>query len=267
MLVSLGVTRRQNGDAQALIEGLDLTADERRSLLALEGDRGFALTCHVVRWWRTFRTKGAAPLTTVQLSTKAEDYISEYISSSSFSSFFFIEEAIAFLDHLLTRHEPNPTTRAVALFEKALLRANAERETTLAGGEIKRSRKAPRAILSERYCAPDNVSVVTFDRPAEVLLGALLAGQPAEPVAEHEEHPIVVSPRLEILWRPATSSEARLVSTLRTPMLLAEALARSGASLDDARTLLADSLLVKAPTKASGHSNKIRSTSRGVASQ
>lgn len=237
-----------NLDAKLLTDTLDLTDQERRSILALEGDRGYALTCHIIRWWRSFKIRAATPLTCAQLEGESEDRIQEHIGLRAFTSFFFLEEAIGFLDYLLEDRLLTPITRSIVRFERALLSAHVERASILATP----NRAEPAAIdaaidvdtAPQLMCRKaSGVTIVQFDRPPEQLLGSLLAGVAVSEPALGPECAIVIAPTLPALWRPAPLAEARLISVLEKPTTLETALRRAKATFETAAALIEEQLL------------------------
>ena len=242
-LLQRGASRkRRNANVESSLDRLDLTADERRSLLSLSDAPGFALTCHITRWWRELRIRTGARLTCVQLSSSNRDHVLDYIDSNPFRSFFFFVEAVSFLDYVLAQAGVHATVRAVARFEKTLLLAHDARESNGVS-------EAPVAhCLAEDVQLVRNAdaSLVALDRPAEILLAMLLKGQPATPKERRGAYPVLVSPRLAHLWRPASRAEARLFRQTRAPVLFARALRQSRSTREAANSLIADGILKRA---------------------
>ena len=240
--------RGRNADAATSVDRRDLTLAERRWLLALPDAPGFALTCRITRWWRELKIRSTARLTCTQLSGEHGDHVLDYIDSDRFSSFFFVAEAVGFLDYVLARTHVPETARAIARFERALLLAGEAHEVA----DTAQGRASCDLSEDAQLMRSPEATLVMFDRPVESLLHALLEGRSVPPPERRGAYPVLVSPRLPHLWRPASRVEARLYRHLRSPVALAAALHRSRAGRQDARSLLADGIVEVIGDRAQG---------------
>jgi hypothetical protein len=194
MLVAAGVSARgSSAVGPAPLEDLILTAEERAWLDLLPASPGLKVTCEVARWWRKMRLLWGAWITVATLGAQADPVAEEYLDRTPCSTLFFAAEALGFLDFVLDAGLTVPHLDAVARFERALIRA-AE-------------------VQARSPTHPPAATLVEFAAPPERILGALLTRAPLPP-PQAARYPVIVSPALPQLWRPATPDEI-LVSTGR----------------------------------------------------
>ena len=150
-------------------EALDgeLTAVERRRLVAVASDNGLGVTRTLHDGWRMSKVLLMLPLTCVVLGDLLAEELKAFWPTRVPRSLYFHGEAIAFCDHLLRPDGPRPRyLDEVAAFERATL--------------------VLRTAWSGERPAPQQVP---FRHDPEVLLAALAEG--AVP-AEVPERPIVL---------------------------------------------------------------------------
>jgi hypothetical protein len=187
ILVAAGVSARGSCPVgPAPLENLILTAEERAWLDLLPTSRGLKVTCEIARWWRKMRLLWGARITVATLGAQAEPVAEEYLNRTRCSTLFFAPEALGFLDFVLDAGLTVPHLDAVARFERALIQAAEDQA------------RAP------THHPPS--TLVEFAAPPERILGALLTHDPLPP-AEAARYPVIVSPALPQLWRPATPDE------------------------------------------------------------
>jgi hypothetical protein len=187
MLVAAGVSARgTSAVGPALLENLSLTAEERAWLDLLPASPGLKVTCEVARWWRKVRLLWGARITVATLGAQADPVVEQYLNRTPCSTLFFAAEALDFLDFVVDAGLSVPHLDGVARFERALIRA----------AEVQARSPTP----------PPASTLVEFAAPPERLLGALLT-RDLLPPAEAARYPVIVSPALPQLWRPATPDE------------------------------------------------------------
>jgi hypothetical protein len=124
-LVALRAAAPQ-ADAAALsvLDGLDLTPEERAWLTRACDTPGFKVTCDIQRWWRETRLRFTARLTLSALPpAEGAALLQRYLSSVPCRSLFFAPEAIAFLKFAVDALAERPHLAALARFEQALVEA------------------------------------------------------------------------------------------------------------------------------------------------
>jgi hypothetical protein len=192
------------------LDDLDLTPEERAWLEQIDGSKGLRVTSYVQRSWRELGVYQSAILTASALGrVEAQHMIDAYLDAVHCQSLFVFAEAIAFLDFVIDRESPLPHVSAIARFERALLAA-AQSASLESSAESREANRSPGNRLRRNPAA----ALVEFGAPPEALLGALTAGE-ALPSEGDELFPIIIAPRLEYLWRPATQEEARLFALCR----------------------------------------------------
>ena len=102
-----------------------LTAVERERLLAVGVDRGLDATRTVYKGFRLSKLLITLPLTNVLLGpSRMTEEVSAFWAKRPPVSFYYIEESLAFIDHLLERADEGlrvPYLREVASYERASL--------------------------------------------------------------------------------------------------------------------------------------------------
>ena len=149
---------------------------ERRRLVGVAADPGLDLTAYLVRSFRLGKLLTLLPLTrTLMGSRRFAEEAQRYWDASPPSSFYFLEEALGFCDHLL-RRVGRRTLRVkyldeVVAYERAMLELRRVRpEGDPAGPQHVRFRHDP-AILLESLAAgrrPRGVAERRFDLVAVV---------------------------------------------------------------------------------------------------
>src|SRR5215216_4626005 len=111
--------------SHASLDNLSLTTQEHAWLDQVAESAGFDVTCDIQRWWRELRLRMIVRLTLAVLGEdKQELFLSAYIKAVPFSSFFFIPEALSFLDYTIEHAPETPHLFSVARFERAMLLAS-----------------------------------------------------------------------------------------------------------------------------------------------
>lgn len=208
-------------------EGFDLTFEERSWLRQVGGSPGFRVTCYIQRSWRELGVYQSAALTTSALGADhARETVDAYLDSVDCQSFFALAEAIAFLDFVIELKPVLPHVVATARFERAVLATAQE-----AGLESDRAWCEVNLSPGDRIKQNPAASIVELGARPELLLGALTLGKGLPPEGERL-FPIIVAPRLQHLWRPATRDESRLFARCQrataVDQLLAEACCSEG---------------------------------------
>lgn len=174
-----------------LLAGLDLDAAERSWLAGVPDTRGFGLTGFVPRWWRETRVRRAARLTFAALGDAAAGHLRDYLRTVPSFTLFFVPEGLAFIDYISVLPVAD-LVHAVARFERAMWLARLE-------------------PLRARC-------VIEFAAPPDLVLAAVLQGQPLPPPSD-QLHFVVVDPGAAGRWRIATAGEVAAldVSTATSP--------------------------------------------------
>ncbi|HTS66815.1 MAG TPA: hypothetical protein VMH28_32550 [Candidatus Acidoferrales bacterium] len=146
------------------------------------------------------------------------------------TSSFFAAEADALFDFIAARlHDPSHEL-TVCRFEQATLRASEKAAVFIPPKPIEPD--APgRALRRGPYAG-----MVLFHGDPGVILDALATGKPLPPVS-HEVSPILLSPGLDRLWRPASAIEVGLWNRLSAPSPF-PALLREGFPRDAIESML-----------------------------
>jgi hypothetical protein len=205
-------------------DGLDLTPQEKAWLKQLPGSRGLDLTRYIQRSWREFGIYRTASLTTAVLRpASAREVVEAYLGQIPCQSLYGLPEAIAFLSFVLSRNPAMPHAVAVAQFERALL--------TSAQGAFWESEEEYEIDLSHIQTIKQHplASIIIFTAPPEVLLGCLIGGNDLPPEGE-QLFPVVVAPRLNNLWRPATHNEVSLFAKCEQPCAVEQLLGETPCS-------------------------------------
>jgi hypothetical protein len=173
---------RVSADGDAALDG-DLTPLERRRLAAVAGDPGMDLTAFLIRSFRLGKIVTLLPLTRTLLGNKRlADEAQRFWSEHPPTSFYFLEEALAFCDHLLARPLRVKYLDEVVGYERTML----ELKRVRTNGD----RPAPQPLA--------------FDHDPVQLLTTLAAGR--RPRAVPEQHCVMVATLDEddaIQWQPA----------------------------------------------------------------
>jgi hypothetical protein len=213
MVVAQKSTTDSPARAQESPVGLRLTTQEHAWLEQVAGSPGFDVTCGIQRWWREMRLRIIVRLTLAALGPdRQEIFLRAYIDSVPFSSFFFIPEALGFLEYMIEHAEAQPHLFSVASFERAMLLAS--EATPAQPGSAKRP-----ATLDGSFKVKQNpaASIVDFSAPPEELLYALISGEEL-PDPRDELFPVLIAPGLPHLWRELSLKEARLIKKCNTPI-------------------------------------------------
>lgn len=183
----------------------DLTPEERVWLNQLIGSPGFEVTCLIQRWWRETRLRWTVRLTLAALGAdKSTEMIGSYLDSSRCSSLFFLPEALGFLDFVIRQGPALAHLNAVARFEWAMIRA--AEAAPVPSGRVPDAAETRRARCITPHPA---AAIIAFAAPPELVIGALLSGDPMPP-PNGLAYPVLVAAGLPHLWRPATPDEARI---------------------------------------------------------
>jgi hypothetical protein len=218
MLVTAPASAARSG----VLDGLTLAFEERAWLDQLTGSPGLAITCRVQRWWRETRLRWTVRLTMTALGTaQSTEVIEAYLDASRCASLFFIPEAVGFLDWVVRERHETPHLRAVARFERALILA----AEPAAPHAWQKPDAADSPATGDRRLRPHPAAaIVEFSAPPELVIGALLSGDPPPP-PNGPAWPVLVAPGLPNLWRPATWDEVRLFARLQPPARAGDLLA------------------------------------------
>ena len=212
-------TNRVDIDDRSL-DSLDLTVEERGWLRAVRSSKGLGVTSYVQRSWRELGVYQSAILTASALGQNhAREAIEAYLDSVHCQSLFVFAEAIAFLDFVVNQNSPLPHVDAIARFERALLRS-AQSASLQPPNEMRDEPLLPDEQVMQNPAA----AIVEFRATPESLLGALTAGQRLPPEGERM-FPIIVAPRLDYLWRPATPDESAIFRQCLPKAMVASVLA------------------------------------------
>jgi hypothetical protein len=198
-------------DGRDPLGGLCLDERERASIETLSHSAGFRFTVDVQRSWCVGRAMNAGTMT---LSILAEDVrrqlLEAWTNAGGGTSSFFAAEADALFDFIAARL-PDPSHELTACrFEQATLRAN-EKAPVFTPPELV-APDAPRCALRRGLYA----GMVLFHGDPAAILDALLTAKPLPPISA-ETNPILLSPGLDRLWRPASRSEVELWDRLAAP--------------------------------------------------
>lgn len=189
--------------AQALAD-LCLTTGERDWLERCITTAGFEVTCSIQRRWRRLRLRIATKITMAALGRERSDgLIERFCSHQPLRSMFFVTEALEFLQFISDMVDGDQCVRTAADFERALLVAADARATV----SWRATNDYADDCVLTRHSA---TAVVMFPCPPEAFVGAVILG--CECPTTFERVPVVISPGLPYLWRPATEEE---VSVLR----------------------------------------------------
>lgn len=171
MIAEQAATGCVSSTTQTAIRNLPLTPAEQDWLQALLTQAGFRVSCDIQRWWRETRLRETARLTLAALGKEQTDsQLATYLSTHLCHSLFFLPETLRFLQ-FVAAHTTQPLVRAVAQFERALLRVS---ET-----------------MEEAW--------IEFCAPPEEVLAAVLQGKPL-PTPTTERYEVLVSAHLPQLW-------------------------------------------------------------------
>jgi len=232
MQMALGAMVIAPKSASALDE-LSLTTREHAWLNRVAGSAGFDVTCDIQRWWRATRLRMIVRLTLAAMGERqAELLLRSYIESVPFSSFFFIPEALSFLEYAIEHAPHAPHFLSAASFERAMLLAS-----DAAPSQSRPARPTVRLRASQKIRRNPAASIVEFDAPPEALLAALLFGEPL-PASQGESFPVLVAPGLPHLWRDASPCEAELFYRCETAATVATLLSMTKAPKESLRELL-----------------------------
>ncbi len=208
MVTSQAVIRRSDTDA-SMFAGLRLTGSETDWLTKLPDTPGFNITCFIQRWWRETKLSWMARLTLAALGpAEAGAAIKRYLEATPCPSLFFTPEALGFLD-FVARVAERPHVAEIARFERALLIAREAARQSAGRQPVCDELPFCAELPSGRLTLHPAAALLEFDAPPEELLGALVEGR-ALPPASDRRFPVLISPGLPHLWRPATADEARM---------------------------------------------------------
>lgn len=218
-------------DGRDPFRSLCLDERERSCVETLSHSDGFRFTVDVQRSWCVGRTMNAGTLT---LSILADDVRRPLLEAWAYhgggTSSFFAGEADALFDFIAARlHDPSHEL-TVCKFERATLRAN-ERAAVFISPELGQLDAFGCALRRGVYAG-----MVFFHGDAGAILDALLTGKPVPPISS-EINPILLSPGLDRLWRPASAIEVRLWDRLSAPSLF-PALLQEGFHRDAIESML-----------------------------
>ena len=174
---------RRDGEAAL---GPDLTALERRRLCGAAGDSGMELTAFLIRSFRLGKILTLLPLTRTLLgSERLADEAKLFWRDHPPTSFYFLEEALAFCDHLLARARAGHGIKyleEVVGYERTML----ELRRVRADGE------------------PPEPQLVHFDHDPVRLLSTLGAGRRPRGVPElHCTLRASLAGERDVQWQPA----------------------------------------------------------------
>jgi hypothetical protein len=125
--LGLAVRRGTQGKPNSLdatyLQEFDLRADERDSLLRLDGSPGFQLTITIARSWAEGRAVKAAPFTLAIIphSHRAQ-ILQEWVSGGASTNSFFAAESEAFLSFVAERLTALPDVLQICRIEQAAQR-------------------------------------------------------------------------------------------------------------------------------------------------
>jgi hypothetical protein len=168
------------------LEALSLDDDEAAWLHALEDTPGMAVTAYVARWWRETKLQMMARLTIMALQrVGAGHLVARYLDETACRTLFFLPEALGFLGFVAAADDIGPAAPAIARFERALIEA---REAAMVEADADATEK------------PTFQELIAFPAPAELMLAALVSGEPL-PTAAAGMNVVEVSSTLPHLWR------------------------------------------------------------------
>jgi len=230
MVITQKSTSSRTVARYASLDNPSLTTQEHAWLNQVAESAGFDVTCDIQRWWREMRLRMIVRLTLAVLGEdKQELFLRAYIEAVPFSSFFFIPEALSFLEYTIEHAPATPHLFSIASFERAMLLASdANASNPCNSGALRVSQKIKRNPAA---------SLVEFNAPPEILLGALLVGEPL-PASQDESFPVLVAPGLPHLWRDACLNEAQLFSCCETATTVGALLSKIKAPRETLRGLL-----------------------------
>jgi hypothetical protein len=110
-------------DGERVLDG-DLTPIERRRLVSVASDPGLGITRTLHDGWRLSKVLLMLPLTCVVLGERLAPELREFWPTRVPRSLYFLEEAIAFCDHLQAKRRARPTPSyldEIVAFERATL--------------------------------------------------------------------------------------------------------------------------------------------------
>ena len=204
-----GVPMLVVGTSRDLEAGLD--AGHRTQLAELIASPDFVFTQFVRQSWCVGRTKALARLTLSVLSEEAgRNLVDDWVARGGGAAFDPMSEAEGLFEFAAARLEDPSHALTICRMEQAALRASAA-ALTFAAPDLTLDDEALTFV-----CRGKGAGLVRFFAPPERLLACVSAGEPL-PALTEESLPILFTPGLAELCRPATEEETAFWESLQAP--------------------------------------------------
>jgi hypothetical protein len=204
-----GVPMLVVGTSRDLEAGLD--AGHRTQLAELIASPDFVFTQFVRQSWCVGRTKALARLTLSVLSEEAgRNLVDHWVARGGGAAFDPMSEAEGLFEFAAARLEDPSHALTICRMEQAALRASAA-ALTFAAPDLTLDDEALTFV-----CRGKGAGLVRFFAPPERLLACVSAGEPL-PALTEESLPILFTPGLAELCRPATEEETAFWESLQAP--------------------------------------------------